>query len=188
MKRSNLKRSNLKRSTMKRRTMKCITMKHRKTRAFRRKGGMFRRVATESAKKVFKEVFKGKNPVESVDKAKQVAEAIAKGLSTKSESTPVTPVTPRTFTISNDRMRMEDLNNLNLNRSNSPIANLNLYKTPVKDKHDDDYNDYDINPSKINRHYSRIIMPHSYAPRFNDTALVVTNKLFQDESELNPSH
>jgi hypothetical protein len=162
-------------------------MKTKKTRAFRRKGGMFRRAATESAKKVFKEVFKGKNPVESVDKAKQVAEAIAKGLATRSESTPGTPGTTPTFSTSHERMRIDDFNDFNDLNESSPIENLGLYKTPVKGKHSsgsddsDDY-DYDINPSKINRHQRRsVITPHSYAPRLNEPTSVVTGNLFDQE-------
>lgn len=186
-KRSTFKRSTMKRGTMKRSTLKRVSMKHRKTRAFRRKGGMFRRAATESAKKVFKEVFKGKNPVETVDKAKQVADAIAKGLATRSESTPGTPGTTPTFSTPNERMRIDDFNDFNdFDRSNSPIENLGLYKTPVKGKHSsgsDDSDDYDINPSKINRHQRRsVITPHSYAPRLNEPTSVVTGNLFDQEN------
>jgi hypothetical protein len=135
---------------------------------------MFRR----AAKTAFDGIV-GKGP-DKLDKAKQVADAVLKGLTTPSQSTPVTPGTTRTFsTPTIDRLRIDDFDGFNGFNDLTPIENLGLYKTPVKGKHSSDSDDYDINPSKINRHQRRsVITPHSYAPRLNEPTSVVTGNLF----------
>jgi len=156
---------------MKSRTTKPRTMKLKKTRAKsnasrRKRGGMWRFAAKRGAKKVFEEMI-GKNPVEKIDKAKQVADAVQKALTTQSQSTSATPKTPRTFSTTNRIMRMhiDDLTNTN---SIYPIENPNLYKTPVKGNPNND----NVNPTKFSRHQS-ILTPLSYAPTLNDPNLVV---------------
>jgi hypothetical protein len=146
-------------------------MKLKKTRAKsnasrRKRGGMWRFAAKRGAKKVFEEMI-GKNPVEKIDKAKQVADAVQKALTTQSQSTSATPKTPRTFSTTNRIMRMhiDDLTNTN---SIYPIENPNLYKTPVKGNPNND----NVNPTKFSRHQS-ILTPLSYAPTLNDPNLVV---------------
>jgi hypothetical protein len=182
LKRSTLKRSTLKRSTLKRSTLKRSTIKTKKIRAHRRKGGMFSR----AAKKVFTEVLKGKNPVESADKVKDVVQAIVNGLTPRPESTPVTPGTTPTFSTSHERMRIgfNGFNGFNdLNESNSPFENRGLYTTPVKGKHSSGSDD-DINPFKFIRHQSRrVITPYSYAPSLNEPISVVTGNLFDHIDE-----
>lgn len=171
----------MKTRTMKTRTTKPRTMKLKKTRAQsnasrRKKGGMWRFAVKRGAKKVLEEMI-GKNPVEKIDKAKQVADAVQKGLTTQSQSTSVTPKTPRTFSTPNRIMRMhiDDITNPN---SIYPIENPNLYKTPVKGN---PHNDNNVNPTKFSRHQS-ILTPLSYAPTLNDPNLVVKT-LFSDENE-----
>ena len=172
----------MKTRTMKTRTTKPRTMKLKKTRAQsnasrRKKGGMWRFAVKRGAKKVLEEMI-GKNPVEKIDKAKQVADAVQKGLTTQSQSTSVTPKTPRTFSTPNRIMRMhiDDITNPNSN-SIYPIENPNLYKTPVKGN---PHNDNNVNPTKFSRHQS--IPPLSYVPTLNDPTLVV-KALFSDENE-----
>jgi hypothetical protein len=136
---------------------------------------MFRRATSEAAKKAFKEIF-GKNPVEKMDKAKQVADAVQKGLTTQSQSTSVTPKTPRTFSTPNRIIRITNSNS-NSNTNTNIIdqnENPNLYKTPVKGNPNNDNN---VNPTKFSRHQS-ILTPLSYAPTLNDPNLVVKTLLF----------
>ncbi len=173
VKRSTMKRSTVKRSTVKRRKPKARA----KARASRRnKGGMFRRAA-----KIAFDGIVGKGP-DKLDKAKQVADAVLKGLTTPSQSTPVTPGTTRTFsTPTIDRLRIDDFNRNITSPIENPNQNQNLYKTPVKGKHSsgsDDDGDNNLNPSKINRHYSRLGDTRSYAPTIYETRPVVRGNLF----------
>jgi hypothetical protein len=140
-------------------------------RTSRRTGGMWRRVA-----KITFDGIIGKNPIEKLDKAKQVADAVAKGMATQSQGTPVTPGTARTFSTPTIGLRIVDDFDRNIT---SPIENLNqnLYNTPVKRKgSNDDDDDNNLNPYRINRHYSRIVgETHSYAPTIYETRPVVRN-------------
>jgi len=117
----------------------------------------------------------GKGP-DKLDKAKQVADAVLKGLTTQSQSTPVTPGTARTFsTPTIDRLRMDDFRTIT-----SPIENpiQNIYKTPVKGNGSNDSNG--LLP-KFRRHHSRISRSEtSYAPTIRDPRMVVTGNLFQE--------
>jgi len=162
--------------TMKPRTMKTRTMKLKKTRAKsnasrRKRGGMWR-AAKRGVKPVLEAII-GKNPVEKIDKAKQVADAVQKALTTQSQSTSVTPKTPRTFSTTNRIMRMH-IDDLTNTKSIYPIENPNLYKTPVKGN---PHNDNNVNPTKFSRHQS-ILTPLSYAPTLNEPNLVVKTLFF----------
>ena len=134
---------------------------------------MWRRVA----KTAFDGIV-GKGP-DKLDKAKQVADAVLKGLATKSQGTPVTPGTARTFsTPTIDRLRIDDFDRRNITIEN-PIQN--LYNTPVKRKgSNDDDDDNNLNPYRINRHYSRLGDTRSYAPTIYETIPVVRGNLFQE--------
>ena len=111
-----------------------------------------------------------------MDKAKQVADAVQKGLTTQSQSTSVTPKTPRTFSTPNRIIQITNSNS-NSNTNTNIIdqnENPNLYKTPVKGNPNNDNN---VNPTKFSRHQS-ILTPLSYAPTLNDPNLVVKTLLF----------
>jgi len=130
----------------------------------KKRGGMYRR-----AFKIFKEVLKGKNPVETADKVIQMADAaadaIAKGMS---RHTPVTQGKTRTFspTVSTP-LRIETIN--------TPSLNENPYKTPVKRSSQVPL------LSKLDRHSSRrVTEPVWYAPRLGEPSIVRGN-LFEDE-------
>jgi hypothetical protein len=156
-------------------------MKLKKTRAKsnasrRKRGGMWRVAAKRGVKKALEEMI-GKNPVEKADKAKQVADAVQKGLTTRSQSTSVTPRTHRTFSTPNAIMRMHTDD---LTTSISPIELQKLYQTPVKGNLNNDDN---VNPTKFSRHQSTLT-PQSYAPTLNDPNLVVKTLFSGDENEL----
>jgi hypothetical protein len=133
----------------------------------KKRGGMYRR-----AFKIFKEVFKGKNPVETADKVKQMAdaaaeaaaEAAAKGMS---RHTPVTQGKTRTFspTVSTP-LRIETIN--------TPSLNENPYKTPVKRSSQVPL------LSKLDRHSRRVTESVLYAPRLGEPS-IITGNLFEDE-------
>ena len=172
-----MKTRTMKTRTTKPRTTKPRTMKLKKTRAQlnasrRKKGGMWRSAVKRGAKKVLEEMI-GKNPVEKIDKAKQVADAVQKGLTTQSQSTSVTPKTPRTFSTPNRIIRMH----IDANTHSNRIENPNPYKTPVKGN---PHNDNNVNPTKISRH-QRILTPLSCVPTLNAPNLVVKT-LFSDEN------
>ena len=158
---------------MKSRRFKKSRTAARKCNGSKKRGGMFRRA--------FREII-GKNPIEKLDKAKQVADAVAKGMATQSQGTPVTPGTTRTFSTPNDRLHIDNFYDFDRNIT-SPIENLNqnLYKTPVKRKGSNDDDDGDnLNPYRINRHYSRLGDTRSYAPTIYETIPVVRGNLFQE--------
>jgi len=164
--------STVKRSTVKRSTVKRIKPKARaNARASRRnKGGMFRR----AAKTAFDGIV-GKKGTDKLDKAIQVADAFL-NLATKSQGTPVRPGTARTFSPPTiDRLRIDDFDR----NITSPIENLNqnLYNTPVKGNPIND-GDNNLNPYRINRHYSRLGDTRSYAPTIYETRPVVRGNLF----------
>lgn len=137
----------------------------------KKRGGMYRRAVKDAAQKIFKEVFKGKNPVETADKVKQMAdaaaeaaaEAAAKGMS---RHTPVTQGKTRTFspTVSTP-LRIETIN--------TPSLNENPYKTPVKESSQVPL------LSKLDRHSRRVTEPVWYAPRLGEPSIVRGN-LFEE--------
>ena len=160
---------------MKSRRFKKSRTAARKCNGSKKRGGRFRRVAQTAFKTTLDGII-GKKGTDKLDKAQQVADAILKGLATKSQGTPVTPGTARTFsTPTIDRLRIDDFDR----NINSPIENpiQNLYNTPVKRKGSNDDDDGDnLNPYRINRHYSRIVgETHSYAPTIYETRPVVRN-------------
>ena len=148
--------------------MKAGTRKKAKSRQSRqsrqsRRGGMFR----HALKKVVKEVFIGKNPVETADKAKQVAEAIIKETTYKVMHR-VTPQKSRTFSFSLPRSSP-------INYSpNSPITYEFQPQTPVKAKPLDT-----IGPllPKFPRHRSSM-QTLSYAPIYTNPINVIRSNLF----------
>lgn len=156
---------------MKSRRFKKSRIAARKSNGSKKRGGMFRRAVKEIV---------GKNPVEKLDKAKQVADAVVKGLSTQSQSTPVPQGKTRMFsTPPTERMRMtnEAIDTMqHVNTHNSP--NESAYKTPNK-RHDQS-NGSTI--YKVRRHHSKLVetMPYSYAPTANNVRLV-TGDLFTDD-------
>ncbi len=118
-------------------------------------------------KKLFKEVLKGKNPVETADKVKQMADAaadaIAKGMS---RHTPVTQGKTRTFSTPTTPLRIETIN--------TPSLNENPYKTPVKRSSQVPL------LSKLDRHSSRRVTESVlYAPRLGEPS-IITGNLFED--------
>jgi hypothetical protein len=162
---------------MKSRRFKKSRTAARKCNGSKKRGGMLRRTA-----KIAFDRIVGKGP-DKLDKAKQVADAVLKGLTTQSQSTPVTPGTARTFsTPTIDRLRIDDFRTITSPIEN-PNQNQNLYKTPVKGKHSsgsDDDGDNNLNPYRINRHYSRLGDTRSYAPTIYETRPVVRGNLFQE--------
>lgn len=108
-----------------------------------------------------------------------MVDAVANGMATQLQVTPVTPGTARTFSTSTiDRLRIDDFDR----NITSPIENpiQNLYNTPVKRKGSNGDGDNDLNPYRINRHYSRLGEPRSYAPTIYETRPVVRGNLFQE--------
>ena len=162
---------------MKSRRFKKSRTAARKCNGSKKRGGMFRSAAKTAFKTTLDGIIGKKGP-DKLDKAKQVADAVLKGLTTQSQSTPVTPGTARTFSTPNDRLRIDDFHTIT-----SPIENpnQNLYNTPVKGKGSNDDDDGDnLNPYRINRHYSRLGETHSYAPTIYETIPVVRGNLFQE--------
>ena len=148
---------------MKSRRFKKSRTAARKSNGSKKRGGMFRRALHEIV---------GKTPIDKIDKAKQVVDAVVKGLSTQSQSTPVPHGKTRTFsTPPTERMRMT-------NEAIEAIEpNKNAYTTP--DKRDTPLSNGST-LSKIRRHHSKLYetMPYSYAPTANNLRLVVTGNLF----------
>ena len=153
---------------MKSRRFKKSRTAARKCNGSKKRGGMLRRTA-----KIAFDGIVGKGP-DKLDKAKQVADAVLKGLTTQSQSTPVTPGTARTFSTPNDRLRIDDCRTIT-----SPIENpiQNIYNTPVKGKGSNGSNR--LLP-KVRRHRSRISRSETYAPTIHDPRMVVTGNLFQE--------
>ena len=150
--------------------MKAGTRKKAKSRQSRqsrqsRRGGMFR----HALKKVVKEVFTGKNPVETADKMKQAADAIINGTTSQSGVMHrVTPQKSRTFSFSLPRSSP-------INYSpNSPITYEFQPQTPVKPNP----SDTELGPllPKLPRHRRRD--PISYAPTYTNTDNVIRRDLF----------
>ena len=138
----------------------------RKSNGSKKRGGMFRRALKEIV---------GKTPIDKLDKAKQLADAVAKGMATQSQSTPVPQGKTRTFsTPPTERMRMT---NEAIEAIEAIEPNKNAYKTP--DKRDTPLSNGST-LSKIRRHHSKLYetMPYSYAPTANNLRLVVTGNLF----------
>ena len=151
---------------MKSRRFKKSRTAARKCNGSKKRGRMFRRA--------FREII-GKNPIEKLDKAKQLADAVAKGMATQSQSTPITQGKTRTFSTPPEIMRI-NIESMNV-RSNSPTEN--AYKTPVK-MGKDRINESTL--SKVRRHHSRsVTTPQSYAPTMYDPTSVVTGNLFADD-------
>lgn len=145
-----------------------------------RKGGMHR-AAMSAAKSVFKEAIKGKNPVERIDKAKDIVNAVLEGV--KSQQTPVkiakSVVAPLTFS-PKETPRLSPT--CKTPKSNDLCMS---YRTPVKGKvhniaDDDDDDDAMSAPGipKIRRHRSTLT-PQSYAPTLDNPSSVVTGKLIE---------
>jgi len=125
---------------------------------------MYRR----AAKTLFTNVFKGKNPVETADKVKQVADAIAEGAKGMSRQTPVTQGKTRTFSIPTVSTSLQI-------ETPTIILNENPYKTPVKRS-----SQVPLLP-KLDRHSSRrVTAPLLYAPTLNETTSIITGNLFAD--------
>lgn len=164
---------------MKSRRFKKSRTAARKCNGSKKRGGMWRSAAKTAFKTTLDGII-GKKGTDKLDKAQQVADAILKGLATKSQGTPVTPGTARTFSTPT-RLRIVDA----FDRRNitSPIENpiQNLYNTPVKGKgSNDDDADNNLNPYRINRHYSRLGDTRSYAPTIYETIPVIRGNLFQE--------
>jgi hypothetical protein len=121
-------------------------------------------------KNAVKEVFTGKNPVETADKVQQVAKAIIQGASSQSGVMHrVTPQKSRPFSVP----RSSPINY----STNSPITYEFQPQTPVKPKPSDT-----IGPllPKLPRHRSSMQMqtPLSYAPTLYDSTNVIKRDLF----------
>lgn len=139
-----------------------------------KKGGMFRRVSSDAAKKAAKNALKeifGKDPVEAADKAKQAA----------------------------DKVRDALMKTKKTGKSQSPYMSASTFSSPVSfgspfvDKYEEHYNydpyavlrtpskKPDTNEPKLpksSRHQSVVATtPHSYAPRLGDET-PVTKQLF----------
>lgn len=136
-----------------------------------KRGGMFRRVTSEAAKKALKEIF-GKDPVEAADKAKQAADKVRDAfmksktpsksqlsrVSAKPFSSPVSFGSPIPV--------MDDTKHYDPNA---------FLKTPVKTPNS---NSSEPKLGKNPRHQSVVAnTPHSYAPIFGD-AIPVNKQLF----------
>lgn len=136
-----------------------------------KRGGMFRLALKNAAK----EVFTGKNPVETADKVKQVAEAIIKGTTSQAgDIHRVTPQRNRTFSFS-----LSGSSPINYS-TNSPITP--KYgefhpQTPVKLKPSDTDTVEHLLP-KLPRHRSSMQTPLSYAPTLHDSTNVIRRNLF----------
>lgn len=170
---------------MKSRRFKKSRTAARKCNGSKKRGGMWRSAAKTAFKTTLDGII-GKKGTDKLDKAQQVADAILKGLATKSQGTPVTPGTARTFsTPTINRLRIADFDDFDRNIT-SPIENpiQNLYKTPVKRKGSNGSNDSNDSNGllpKVRRHHSRISRSEtSYAPTIRDPRMVVTGNLFQE--------
>jgi hypothetical protein len=156
---------------MKSRRFKKSRTAARKSNGSKKRGGMFRRALHEIV---------GKTPIDKIDKAKQVVDAVVKGLSTQSQSTPVPQGKTRTFsTPPTERMRMtnEAIEAIeSIHTKNHDYPDENAYKTPVKgSKGSKGSNGSTL--SKVRRHHSKLdeTMPYSYAPTANNVRLVTGN-------------
>lgn len=133
-----------------------------------KRGGMHRLALKNAAK----EVFTGKNPVETADKVKQVAEAIIKGTTSQAgDIHRVTPQRNRTFSFS-----LSGSSPINYS-TNSPITYEFHPQTPVKLKPSDTDTVEHLLP-KLPRHRSSMQTPLSYAPTLHDSTNVIRRDLF----------
>ena len=155
--------------------MKVGTRKKAKSRQSRqsrqiKRGGMFRL----ALKNAVKEVFTGKNPVETADKVNEVIKTIIKGTTSQAgDMHRVTPQKSRTFSFSLPRSSP-------INYSpNFPITPKYEFQpqTPVKSKPLD--TEEPLLP-KLPRHRSSMQMqtPLSYAPTLHDSTNVIRSNLF----------
>lgn len=143
----------------------------------RRYGGMHR-ASSSAAKKIFTEAFKGKNPLERADKAKDVIQAVLKGIDPQSQShTPIRVSKVGTFSVSENMSPISLISSISSSPKNV-VVDMDLLKTPVKIR------DYAAEPKipKTRRHRSSVIAtPQSYAPTLNNPeSNVVTGKLFEE--------
>lgn len=157
--------------------MKAWTRKKAKSRQTRqsrqtRRGGMHR-LAYRAVKSAAKEVFTGKNPVETADKVKQVAEAIIKGTTSQAgDIHRVTPQRNRTFSFS---LSGSSPINYSTNSPITPKYGEFQPQTPVKSKPLD--TEEHLLP-KLPRHRSSMQTPLSYAPTLHDSTNVIRRNLF----------
>ena len=120
-------------------------------------------------KNAVKEVFTGKNPVETADKVKQAADAIIQGASSQSGVMHrVTPQKSRTFSLP----RSSPINYSPI----TPITYEFQPQTPVKAKP----LDTELGPllPKLPRHRSSMQTPLSYAPTYRNPFNVIRRDLF----------
>jgi hypothetical protein len=146
----------------------------------RKKGGMFRTTAGPAAKQILKKVFKGDNPVESADKAKDVITAI---LTSAENHTTRAPTKARrnigTF-LENQKKTFGTIIDYD-----SPLKNVSAhdpqhsYRTPnPKPRVNKDEHEPQI--PKTRRHRSTVSSrPYSYAPRLDNAHYV--NKIINFE-------
>ena len=162
------------RHSKKARSKSSLKRRRSTVRRYLNNGGMHR-ASSSAAKKIFTEAFKGKNPLERADKAKDVIQAVLKGIEPQTQSrTPIRVSKVGTFSVS-ENMSPISLSSL----SNSPkIVEIDLLKTPVKIR------DSAAEPKipKTRRHRSSVITtPQSYAPTLNNPeSNVVTGNLFEE--------
>jgi hypothetical protein len=121
-------------------------------------------------KNAVKEVFTGKNPVETADKVKQAAEAIIKGTTSQAGDIRrvVTPQGYRTFSVPRSSPNPISYS------TNSPITPKYEFQpqTPVKSKPLD--TEEPLLP-KLPRHRSSMQTPESYAPTYTNPGNVIRN-------------
>jgi hypothetical protein len=124
-------------------------------------------------KNAVKEVFTGKNPVETADKVKQSAEAIIKGTTSQAGDIHrvVTPQGYRTFSVPRSSPNPISYS------TNSPITPNYEFQpqTPVKSKPLD--TEEPLLP-KLLRHRSSMQKPESYAPTYTNPGNVIRRNLF----------
>ena len=154
------------------------TLKRRRStvRRYLNNGGMHR-ASSSAAKKIFTEAFKGKNPLERAEKAKDVIQAVLKGIEPQAQSrTPIRVSKIGTFAVSENMSPISLISSI----SNSPKnVVVDLLKTPVKVR-------ASTNEPKIpktRRHRSSVTAtPESYAPTLNNPdPHVVKGNLFESE-------
>ena len=146
-------------------------MSRKKGRMSRKKGGMYR----TAAKKIFTEVFKGKNPVERADKAKDVITAVLEGVETQTTRAPTTSRRSVSTFLENQTAFSPKVEHESLKHVDTHEPE-HSYKTPKKYKMTDQD---EPKITKINRHRSSVTLtPQSYAPTLENLSPNVNRELF----------
>jgi len=154
------------------------TLKKRRStvRRYLNNGGMHR-ASSSAAKKIFTEAFKGKNPLERADKAKDVIQAVLKGIEPQTQShTPVRVSKVGTFSIRENMLSPILLSEISHSPKNV-VMDVDLLKTPVKIR----ASTAEPKIPKTRRHRSSAIAtPESYAPTLNNPdSNVIKGNLFE---------